>query len=126
MSDYDAGEQADQLIADALAWRRHQAEVEATARAAVEANRAVDADRQAMFQTAGLVDPTADPDDGRDPGRVGLDKFHEALAAGKRREDAAANVINRLTAAAIKGDKRVLIRTGEGGTERAWTSDVEG
>jgi hypothetical protein len=108
MSDYDASEQADQLIADALAWRQHRQQEEANQRASEAANRAVDADRSKLFENAGLVDPSADPDAGRHPGELGLQRFHEAVRGGRRHEDAAAHVINRLIDAANKGDARVL------------------
>lgn len=64
-------------------------------------------ERQALANDGvppGLVDDGSDVD----PLDEGYRRYHERLAAGARREDAAAEVIDRIIDAAARGDERVL------------------
>jgi hypothetical protein len=68
----------------------------------------VDADRAAL-QNGGSNPNLAEEPPSRHPGKEGLDAFYAGIGSGKTREQASAEVINRITTAAIHGDDRVLV-----------------
>lgn len=68
----------------------------------------VDADRAAL-QHSGSSPNLAEEPPSRHPGQEGLDAYYADIAAGKSRLQASAQVINRITDAAIRGDDRVLV-----------------
>src|SRR5262245_58740914 len=106
MSDYDDGQEVEEP--DFAAIRSPAERATAAERYASQLRLEVDRSR---LQAAGLVSAydVSDTPPTKAPGQEGLDHFDRALAAGSRREDAAAHVINRIVDAAIKGDQRVIL-----------------
>lgn len=69
----------------------------------------IDADRQ-LLQQGGLNPDLSQAPPAEHPGKVGLRRFDEELAAGKRRSDAFPELFDRLVDAANKGDSQVLVQ----------------
>jgi hypothetical protein len=70
----------------------------------------VEADRLAL-QNAGAVPDVGEQPPSEHPGKVGLAEFDRRVKQeGIRREDAVAEVFDRLVDAAVKGDTRVLVQ----------------
>lgn len=77
----------------------------------------VDADRAAL-QNAGAAPNLSEQPPSRAPGEEGLEEFDRRLKSGTNRETASAEVINRITTAAIHEDPRAIVQP--------WTRDQLG